>query len=199
MTVLSIQTCAFELGTMYCGPSLLHHVIVHYFWLELLMQCCLCSLCRLLRVQGRCLEVFWQAGVVVVSSLMHHITCCLHRSVKCSLHNWHHILANAFFLVDILQSSGNFQQSVSQGRRVISSHVSVKFVQTSCHISVPRVSVGRETQVPSKFLKDRKMVPNADPPSIEDVSRLYQLFDQRSFLYLLLQLWFLYVVRQSVI
>ncbi|XP_007048490.2 PREDICTED: NAD-dependent protein deacylase SRT2 isoform X2 [Theobroma cacao] len=82
------------------------------------------------------------------------------------------------FLTDILQSSGNFQQSVSQGRRVISSHVSVKFVQTSCHISVPRVSVGRETQVPSKFLKDRKMVPNADPPSIEDVSRLYQLFDQ---------------------
>ncbi|PPR80324.1 hypothetical protein GOBAR_AA40392 [Gossypium barbadense] len=44
---------------------------------------------------------------------------------------------------------------------------------TSCRISVPGVPV-RETQPPS----DKKVVPQADPPSAEDVNHLYQLIDQ---------------------
>ncbi|KAJ4715225.1 NAD-dependent protein deacylase [Melia azedarach] len=34
-----------------------------------------------------------------------------------------------------------------------------------------------EQKAPPKFLRDRKVVPDADPPSIEDINRLYQFFD----------------------
>ncbi|PPD99890.1 hypothetical protein GOBAR_DD03070 [Gossypium barbadense] len=55
--------------------------------------------------------------------------------------------------------------------------LSPPFISTLCRISVPGVPV-RETQPPSKFLKDKKVVPQADPPSAEDVNHLYQLIDQ---------------------
>ncbi|OMO88893.1 Sirtuin family [Corchorus capsularis] len=77
----------------------------------------------------------------------------------------------------ILQLSHKFQRSVSQRRRVTFSQGSVKLIQTSCWISNPGVTIG-ETQAPPKYLKDKKVVPEADPPSIEDVNRLYQFFDQ---------------------
>ncbi|PPR86902.1 hypothetical protein GOBAR_AA33789 [Gossypium barbadense] len=44
---------------------------------------------------------------------------------------------------------------------------------TSCRISVSGVPV-RETQPPS----DKKVVPQADPPSAEDVNHLYQIIFQ---------------------
>ncbi|KAK8672793.1 hypothetical protein V6N13_111154 [Hibiscus sabdariffa] len=70
-----------------------------------------------------------------------------------------------------------FRQSFSQRRMITFSQGPVKFVQTSCRISVPGVPV-RESQAPTNFLKDKKMVPQADPPSAEDVNHLHQLIDQ---------------------
>ncbi|KAA3464468.1 NAD-dependent protein deacylase SRT2-like isoform X1 [Gossypium australe] len=70
-----------------------------------------------------------------------------------------------------------FRQLFSSRRRIKFSQGSIKFLQTSCRISVPGVPV-RETQPPSNFLKDKKVVPQADPPSAEDVNHLYQLIDQ---------------------
>ncbi|GMI86700.1 SIRTUIN 2, sirtuin 2 [Hibiscus trionum] len=81
---------------------------------------------------------------------------------------------------EVLQSfmtACKFRQSFSQRRMITFSQGCVKSVQTSCRISVPGVPV-REPQAPSKFLKDKNMVPQADPPSAEDVKHLHQLIDQ---------------------
>ncbi|XP_012458900.1 NAD-dependent protein deacylase SRT2 isoform X1 [Gossypium raimondii] len=76
-----------------------------------------------------------------------------------------------------LLTGHKFRQLFSSRRRIKFSQGSIKFLQTLCRISVPGVPV-RETQPPSKFLKDKKVVPQADPPSAEDVNHLYQLIDQ---------------------
>ncbi|KAK5835042.1 NAD-dependent protein deacylase SRT2 [Gossypium arboreum] len=76
-----------------------------------------------------------------------------------------------------LLTGHKFRQLFSSRRRIKFSQGSIKFLQTSCRISVPGVPV-RETQPPSNFLKDKKVVPQADPPSAEDINHLYQLIDQ---------------------
>ncbi|KAB2085465.1 hypothetical protein ERO13_A05G381400v2 [Gossypium hirsutum] len=76
-----------------------------------------------------------------------------------------------------LLTGHKFRQLFSSRRRIKFSQGSIKFLQTSCRISVPGVPV-RESQPPSNFLKDKKVVPQADPPSAEDVNHLYQLIDQ---------------------
>ncbi|KAK9011440.1 hypothetical protein V6N11_044291 [Hibiscus sabdariffa] len=76
-------------------------------------------------------------------------------------------------------SGCKLQKSFGRRRMITFCQGSVKSVQTSCRISVPGVPV-REPQAPAKVLKDKRMVPQADPPSAEDVNHLHQLIDKRT-------------------
>ncbi|GKV10969.1 hypothetical protein SLEP1_g22262 [Rubroshorea leprosula] len=83
-------------------------------------------------------------------------------------------------LSDIFPQSAKYQQSLSRGRKRISFQGFMKFVQTSCQISVPGVPVSGQAEKPMKFMRDKKVVPEADPPSNEDVIWLYQFLCQSS-------------------
>lgn len=85
--------------------------------------------------------------------------------------------------IEIVQSSIKAQQLLSKGRRVFPHQGSVKCVQTSCRMSIPGLPSSRhEDKAPAspKVLRDKKAVPDADPPSIENINQLYQFFDNRS-------------------
>ncbi|KAL6542462.1 NAD-dependent protein deacetylase srt2 [Orobanche minor] len=68
--------------------------------------------------------------------------------------------------------------------RFISSHGSVKLVPKTYSIRPSGTSMENK-EIPSNFLKDKKMVPNSDPPSAEDIDLLYQFFDRSSKLVIL--------------
>ncbi|CAA7027065.1 unnamed protein product [Microthlaspi erraticum] len=70
--------------------------------------------------------------------------------------------------------------SMSQPLRSMLFRECRRFVRTTCRVSIPGVSLGNESKAPPRFLRDKKIVPDADPPHKDDIHKLYQLFEQSS-------------------
>ncbi|GMN28361.1 hypothetical protein TIFTF001_002024 [Ficus carica] len=95
--------------------------------------------------------------------------------------NWNHNRTEMPLLTRQFQSFfpiGRNWNALIGRRRVTPFQGFLKAVQTSCRISIPGNSSRREENVALNSLRQKKLVPDAEPPSHRDVELLYQFFDQ---------------------
>ncbi|GAU19569.1 hypothetical protein TSUD_303820 [Trifolium subterraneum] len=83
-----------------------------------------------------------------------------------------------FNLIDIARPRNQNWNLATRGGRLVSFKGCARFVQTSCRISAPGTVPVNDEKVQSYVSTDRKVVPDADPPSTKDVSLLYQFFEK---------------------
>ncbi|CAI9108724.1 OLC1v1008402C1 [Oldenlandia corymbosa var. corymbosa] len=82
-------------------------------------------------------------------------------------------------IADTIASTRKNDKHFGRIGRVITSVDTVRFVQTAFRISFPRAA-SESKEKPSSNLRNRKVIPESDPPSIKDINHLYQFFDRSS-------------------
>ncbi|XP_045823149.1 NAD-dependent protein deacylase SRT2 isoform X1 [Trifolium pratense] len=84
----------------------------------------------------------------------------------------------ATIITDISRPRTQNWNLATRGGSLVSFKGCARFVQTSCRISAPGTVPINHEKLQSNVSRDRKVVPDADPPSTKDVGLLYQFFEQ---------------------
>ncbi|XP_027179590.1 NAD-dependent protein deacylase SRT2 isoform X3 [Coffea eugenioides] len=78
-----------------------------------------------------------------------------------------------------IQSTCKNSKSLGRVGRILSFQGSSKHVQTACRISFPRATLESKEKA-SSSLRKKMIIPDSDPPSVQDVNILYQFFHRSS-------------------